>query len=782
MNTTDMNQVHPPGGERAARSISFSLGPDDAGGDGIGLADAIRILRRRRSVILACVVVVTAISAVTVFNLTPRYTAEAALMLDPRKTQVLDVQAVVSGLPADTAVVRSEVEILKSSTLAEAVAKNTNLVAVPEFNPHLRKPTFMSVILTPVHWMVSGFKSLLALPPSTPAVDSAHAELIAAASELQKHLEVVNDGRSYVIKVEVQSEDPALAAKLANAYTSAYLDAQLKAKFDTVQHATQWLNDHLAALQAKVEASDRAGQVFAAAHNLTQTGTQTVNSQQISELNTQLVLASADLAQKEANLQQVQASLRGGGVSAAAQVLSSPVIQNLREQETMLAQREAELATRYKPEHPAMINIRAQERDLNQKIQDEIDRIVRAMQGDVTAARAKVGSLRQSLGQLQSSAESAAVVQLRELQREAEANRTLYENFLNRFKQTSAQEDIQQPDARIIADATTPAVPSFPKKVPLIGFAFLGSVMMGVFAAFGIERLDGGFRTGEQFEKLTQTPVLGLEPDLRGEEPQNVVIDRPVSAYAEAIRSIRTALRYSDVDDPPKVIMVTSSLPNEGKTIFALSLARSVAKSGGRALLIDCDMRRPALSQLFDVDAQPGLLSFFDDKSGKTNAIRVDTESGLHFIPVASGISNPQDLLGSKHMKVLIDVMRPRYDLIVLDTPPLLAVSDALVLSHIADASIFLVRWARTARPVALGALKSFRAIGGKLAGVVLARVDMRAHSTYGYGDPGFYYGYYGKYRSYDRYGGGRESAGPLAMIWGSLRGAVNRPGRGDHA
>lgn len=702
--------------------------------------------------------------------------AETAVLLNARQTQITDIQSVISGLPADYAVLRGEIEVLKSNSIAEDVVKKTNLIAVPEFNYRLQSPTLFTEIMAPVHWAVGTVKSLfVAAVPNAPELDPRQAELLSVAGALQGHLDVTNDGRSYILRIGVESEDPRLAATLANAYANAYLDAQLNAKFQAVQRANAWLNENLTDLQAKVEASDQAVQQFAAAHNLTQTSGSTLNTQQVSELNTQLVLASADLAQKEAGLQQVQTSLKTGGMSAAAQVMSSPLIQNLRIQETGLLTREADLATRYKPEHPAMINIKAQEKDLELKIQDEINRILEEMQGDVAAARAKASSLRQSLADLQSKQQNDAQVQLNQLQREADANRTLYENFLNRFKQTSSQQDIQQPDARIVSEALVPGAPSFPKRGMLISFVFFSSIIVGVFAAFGMERLDVGFQTGEQFEKLTQVPVLGLEPALfDGAPAHEIVVERPVSSYAKSIRSIRTALRYSDVDNPPKVVVVTSSLPEEGKTVFALSLARSVAKSGGRALLIDCDLRRPSIAKEFDVDPKPGLLDFFNDNANKSRTIRVDAKSGLHYITTPSGTPNPQDLLGSKHMKAVIDVMRDRYDFIVLDTPPLLAVSDAVVLSHIADATIFLVRWGKTPRQVVMGALKSFRTLGGKLAGVVLARVDMRKHSTYGYGDPGYYYGYYGSDGRYGSYGnsnsrkGDKESA--LTKSWEQIR------------
>jgi polysaccharide biosynthesis transport protein len=725
-----------------------------AGDEKSNYLDLINVLRRHFTVVLACIALITVMSATIVFQLVPRYTAEASIILEPRKTpQVLDMQAVLSGLPADTEVVQGEAQVLKSNSLAEEVVKRTNLITVPEFNSRLRRDSFSTILFGPYYWLESTIKSLIAPAPNTPDPDAAHAELVAVSQALQSHLTVVNDGTSSVLTIRIDSEDPKLAATLANTYASAYLDAQLDAKFAALQRANSWLNDHLNDLKSKAEDSDRAVQVFAAQNNLTlnNQGT-TVTEQQVSEINTQLVLASADLAQKQANLNQVESLLKNGGISAAASVLSSPLIQNLREQETALAGREADLATRYKPEHPAIINIKAQERDLNQRIATEIDRIVNSNRADVASAQAKVDSLHKSLDNLQQTGtQNDALVTLHALQREAEANRTIYSDFLNRFKQTNTQEDIQQADARIISEAWVPTAPSYPKKLRLIGFAFLCSVMLGVVAAYGVERLDNGFRTAEQFEQLLNLPVLGLEPNLpSGETPYDIVVSNPVSPYSEAMRSIRTALRYSDVDTPPKVILVTSSVAKEGKTVFAVSLARSVNQAGGRALLIDCDLRRPSIGKLFGVEEDRGLLAFFDEGAEMSKVIKIDLDSGLHFIPVAPGTSNPQDLLDSKQMKALINTMRNSYDLIVLDSPPALTLSDAGVLSQSADATIFLVRWGKTPRSVASSALKSFRAHGGKLAGVVLSRVDMRSHARYAYGNPHYSDGYYGEYKSRD--------------------------------
>ena len=439
------------------------------------------------------------------------------------------------------------------------------------------------------------------------------------------------------------SENPQLAARLADAYADAYLDGQLDAKFEAVRRANAWLNDHLTDLKSQVEASDAAVQLFKTQHNLIETGGpagQTINAQQLSEINTQLVLAAADRAQKELNLQQIQSQLKAGGVDAAAQVLASPLIEKLREQETDLATQEAQLATRYKPEHPAMINIKAQESDLRQKIKEETDKIVASMAGEVAAARAKEASLRGSLQALQqtSSTQGQAEVQLRELERQAESNRTLYENFLNRFKQTSAQEDIQQADARLMAPAVVPTLPSYPPKAIIMSVAFLGSILIGIVAAFGAEKLDNGFRTGHQLEKIAHVTPLGLIPDLSNNKaPQDTILSQPVSPYSEAVRSARTALRYSDIDNPPKVVMVTSSLPDEGKSVFSLSLASSVAFSGGRALLIDCDLRRPVIAKLLRVEGKPGILGLFEPGADMQGSMRVERGVRPPFHPIVAG-------------------------------------------------------------------------------------------------------------------------------------------------
>jgi polysaccharide biosynthesis transport protein len=749
------------GGEvvRSLRGWAGGQAPPAGPNDGIDLREIYQVIRRRKGIIIGCMAVVTALTTVAVFQITPRYTAESIVMLDTRKNQVADIQTVLSGLNADSAAVRSEIEVLKSPTLAEKVAKKLNLASDSLFTPRAIPSAPLLVRWGVTDWLPEGTLELLGISTKAPTPKTPEQEaqdlLDRASLKVQKGLTVLNDGRSYVLKLRFESESPTLSSTIVDTYADLYLLEQLEAKYAAVRRANEWLNENLSDLRGKVQASERAVQLFKETHNLTESRGMTVTAQQLTELNSQLIVAAGDRAQKEANLREVQSLVKSpSGLGSSSQVLASPLIQRLSEQEGELRRKEAELATRYKPAHPAMLNIRAEITDLDRKMTEEVNKIARGLSNDLNVARARESALQNTLKGLQQSTvqQSKSEVQLRELERDAEANRTLYENLLKRFKQTSTQEDIQQADARLLAYAKPPKAPSYPNKTLFVEFAALGSLLLGIMLAFVVERLDNGFRTSDQIEKQAGLPALGLVPAvMTNRVPVEVIVDQPIAAYSEAIRSVRTALRFSDIDNPPKVVMVTSSLPAEGKTCFAASLARSVAASGGRALLVDCDLRHPSVGKLFGTAGDvvgPGLVALFTEGADTTKMVQVDKKSGMHFIPSRSGTSNPQDLLGSAQMSKFLKAMRLQYDVIVIDAPPVLAVSDALVLSHLADATLFLIRWERTPRAVAIGALKALRTQGGRVAGAVLSRVNVRKHAKYGYGDSAYYYGYYGGYYS----------------------------------
>jgi capsular exopolysaccharide synthesis family protein len=341
------------------------------------------------------------------------------------------------------------------------------------------------------------------------------------------------------------------------------------------------------------------------------------------------------------------------------------------------------------------------------------------------------------------------MVTLRQLQREAGAERSLYEGFLTRFKQVAEQQDMQIPDSRVIARAESPIKPYFPNLIIFMEVGALLGVTIGFMVALLLEYLDRGIRSLSVAEKRYGVSGLGIVPLAEtkvGQLPTDYLLEKPMSVYAESIRSIRTAVHFSNVDNPPKVIVITSSFPGEGKTVFSTSLARLLARSGQKIILIDADMRRPRIYGILNLDkTKPDLAMLLAGDTTLANAIQKD-KSGADVIIANGRTTNPQDLLGSHQMEKLLLELRSKYDMVIIDTPPIMTVTDAALIAQKADATIFVARWSSTAREVVGEGIQRLKKFNIKLAGLILTQVDLADLRQYGHDDYGHYYG---KYQSY---------------------------------
>jgi capsular exopolysaccharide synthesis family protein len=337
-----------------------------------------------------------------------------------------------------------------------------------------------------------------------------------------------------------------------------------------------------------------------------------------------------------------------------------------------------------------------------------------------------------------------ASVQLAELERVALANRTLYEQLLQRFNETRDQQGIVQADARVVAMAAPPAVPRSPGPKIFAAAGFTVSLVLGSLLAILLERLDRGLRSAREVETALGLTTLGLVPRLdrlrRNQRPHQYLREKPLSSYAEAIRGVLTALKLSNPQNPPKVILVTSSLPEEGKTTFAVSLASLVARSQKRVLLIDLDLRHPSVHRELGWQVSAGLVEYMAGERTLQEVVHNDLETGLHFLPVKAHTTTPTDLLESDRMRQLLQVCRDNYDLVVLDSAPVASVNDTKVAANLADRVVFVVRWGKTIESAARDSLRSLREAGIEPAGAVLAQIDLRKHAQYRYGDIGQYY------------------------------------------
>jgi capsular exopolysaccharide synthesis family protein len=399
-----------------------------------------------------------------------------------------------------------------------------------------------------------------------------------------------------------------------------------------------------------------------------------------------------------------------------------------------------------------MINIRAEVRDITRKIREEVNRIISSLENELEVSRARENTLRQRLSEVegQQTFVNRAQIQISQLEREASANRMLYESFLNRFKQIYEQDDMQQTDARIIARADVPERPSKPLRGLILSAAMVASLLLGMFVVFLMEMLHNTFRTSADIEKFTGLKSLAMVPKLARPDSKNVVgfiRANLTGVYCEAVRSVLTALQFSGSSGKPvQTIVVTSSCPGEGKSFFALSLANVAALGGKKVLMIDCDFRRPVIAGMLRVRAEQGLSDYLTGRVPLEEVIYHDKSTGVDYCFAVHRSQVPQSLLSSPEMDTFLRIARERYDYIIIDSPPVMAVSDVIVLSPQADHVLYAVRYEKTPRRLVRTALRTFHHTVRTPSSTIMTQVDIARHASYGYGDEGYYYGKYGSY------------------------------------
>lgn len=723
--------------------------------DLIDIRELVAVFRRRFWTMLAAGFLTFVAVVIFTLQATPLYTATASVVLNVRQAQVVDIEAVLSGMPPDSAMVDTEVEVLRSRSLAETVVDELDLTAVPEFNATLSDSS----------GLLSGLKSFVsALLPrrnsdQPTAEEQAQRERGAVVNALLEALSVRRAGLTYVIQISATSQTPSLARDIANAYAEAYLTSQLEAKFEATERANEWLNERVETLRAEVQAREAAVARFRDDNGLIDAEGATIAEQQVADLNSQLAIQRAELSEARARLDAVRSQLQRGVASdTIAEVLASEVIRELRRQQAEVARRQADLSGRYGPRHPEILTVQRELADINSQIEAEIGRIVASLENEVNVSAQRVSSLQNSLlearGEL--SENNSAIVQLRALEREAEASRALFESFLNRFRQTNETEGLAEADARVVAQASTPQSPSSPNVMLNLALGVVLAGVVGVGLVFALELFDNGVHTDEDIEKqfglahIASVPRLkaGFTERLSGKslDPGQYVLDKPMSGFSESFRTIRSAIRISAIDTPNTVIAITSALPGDGKTTTALCLGRVSAMAGTRTLVVDCDIRRRLLTKALHPEVGKGLLEVLSGEASLDEVLLRDEATGLELLPVTETTFTPRDVFGSAAFDALIETLRDRYDQIVLDTAPVLAVADTRQIASRADGVLVAVRWKKSPVGIVRKALSELRASKANILGVVLNNVDLEAQARYGYDTSGYYYQSYRNY------------------------------------
>jgi capsular exopolysaccharide synthesis family protein len=712
----------------AARNLSIPAGTDD-----VGLGEILTVIRRRISVLGGIVFAALVMAGLALFLLTPRFTGEVLILIESQENNSVSLDSVVAGLSGDAESVQSEAYVLGSRALADRVVQRMNLENDREFNEALSD-------------------SAARRPDAGLATAQEYSKLL---DRFQERLEITPQENSRVIAVRFSSENPQKAADIANALADEYIQSRLETKFEIAERANSWLGKRIESLREKLAEDETKIEAMRQEYGLLEGNGFTLATQQLVELNTQLVMARTARAEAEARLRQTRRLVdTAGGVGSASEVLDSPLIQRLREQEIEVERRVAELSSELGELHPRMVQLRAEALDLQTRIKSEVSKIVTGLQNQVDIARARERSLQTSLNESKGTvgAGNQNNIKLQALQREADAARALLDTMLAREKETLYQKDMgfQQPDVDVFSPATIPAEPSFPSKGIVIGLALMGSLFLGLMAILILELLDSGFRSGEQFEQVTGTPSIGFVPMIN--KPDNYsslaayVAGRPGAAFGESVRTLNWSLSLAFPDKPPQVVLITSSVPGEGKSTIASSLATVQSVAGQRVVLIDADIRRPACHEITGVEKEPGLTNVLAGEVDINNVLQASAWSSLKVIPAGMPTMHATNVLGSKKMAALLDVMRDKFDLIVIDSPPLMAAADARILSRLSDATILAVRWGSTRRQAVKMSVRQLLAAGAPLAGGLLTMVNAKKHAQYSYGDSGAYAGELEKY------------------------------------
>jgi succinoglycan biosynthesis transport protein ExoP len=686
----------------------------------------------------------------------PLYTATAQVMLDPLSDRA-PVQSPTSPnvFFLDPAMIENQISLIKSDGLLRRVVEKNRLYSVATTSP-AKEPE-------------GGFGSLFSgifgspQPAPKPAVVDAKAEeeaaINGAVDGLRGALAVRRAGLGYILAISITDPDPERAAMLANAVADAYVVNKLDARLDSARRASGWLSERLVELREQLREAEEAVAEFRTENGLVRAGSSvTLNEQQLSELNGELLRARQDTEVKQTRVEFLEKSLQGNSRQNLPNIFQSPAMGSLQARLTDISAREADLLARYSARHPSVVNLQAEKRDVERAMAAEAQRQIDTIKTEYAIAQAREASTERALREAtgQTGVDDRISVKLRELERTAAVNKTLFEEFLQKAKVTDNAASFEVRDARILFAAKAPVGPSFPNRNRVILMALLIGLGLGVAGAIGIEKLNAGFVTPRQVEDRLRLPVLGsiarLGEDERTIDGQlvslaNYLVRKPLSRYSESIRTLRTAIQMTDVDRPPKVIQVTSTRPGEGKTTIAIAIATSAAQAGQRVLLIDADLRHPSTSKFFGRDKSPGLVDVLAGSTDLRDVLSVDDVTRVIIIPAGGKTQNPPDLLGSEKMKSLVAALRKTFDLIIIDTPPVGPVSDPKLVSLLCDKTLYVVHWGTTAREMVETCIKQFPE-PRQVAGVVLNMVNEHKAQRYGTYGAGYYYGqrYYGKY------------------------------------
>jgi exopolysaccharide transport family protein len=745
-----------------ARALLDSVMPQAEGG-GLGelINFALGFLRRQYAVIIFVAALGLAASAIYLRITPPTYTAQVKVLFGNPKAQFIQQQSVLAELPIDATQLETQIQILKSKAIATSVINQLKLADDPDFRDS-------GVSLNSVWQRIRGW---LGSTPPDPQVGRQDAPIDGLVAAFDSRLTAVRLGLSTVIEISFTTGGSARSAEIANAIANAYVTDQLNAKFDASRTATAWLQDRLKELGQQALTAERAVNAFKSQNNIVAVGGKLMDEQQVTELNSRLVAVRAQTSEALARLNRFETILASNSADSASignldaagtEALANPIINTLRQQYLEYARRESEWSHRFGRDHLAVVNLRTQMRGIRTSILDEVRRLAETSRSDFEVAKQRQRDIEKQLAVAvsQSRTTNSAELTMRDLEASAKGYRTFYESFLQRHMGSVQQESFPISEARVISPASPPQTKSKPKTGLILMLGMFGGIALGSALGFLRDVMDRVFRTSTQLEAALHLPCLSLIPLLKDTEQKKILpaeaiqadeclsdqrtICRcsgmywtasamPLSRFAESIRAIKLAIDLNPTKTSNKIIGITSSLPNEGKSTIAASLAQLIAHAGKQVIIVDCDLRNPSLSAHLAPSASAGIVDVISGARSLEETIWRDPKTNLVFLPAAkrAPLFHTSEVLSAEQTRNLFDKLRATYDYIIVDLPPLAPIVDVRATAPLIDCFILVVEWGRTRTDVVEHALRTAPNVYEALIGAVLNKTNMRAMKRY---------------------------------------------------
>jgi polysaccharide biosynthesis transport protein len=714
------------------------------------LLDYLIVLRKHRWLIIFFLLAIVSIVTIATFRMQPVYEATARVEIDRENANSMHfADSEQEDMYADLEdYIVTQSKILTSETLAMLTVKSMGLDRLPQFGGVPGKPV-----------------------KPAPAGSDASLMRPAALGGFLGSLSVKRVPNSRLLDVTFEATDPALAARVVNAHLNNYIEQNFRSRYDAATQASNWLAGQLNEMKIKVENAEDARLAYERDNQIWTTDQKTdISSQKLADLDKQLTDAQAERINKEAVYQLAQS----GNYDAIAAVRDSSVIQDILKQQTTLSAQYADAVNQYGPKFPKVIRIQAQIKDLDALITKEKANIVNQVEADYRGSRQRELLLKQALDEQKTETNATAekLVQYNILNREAEANKQLYDGMLQKLKEAGISAGLRSSNIRIVDPALIPTGPSRPNKSRNIMLSVLVGLIGGIGLALLREYLDNTVKTPDDIENLARLPSLAVVPALSNSSGKRngrfskllkapvvtakegraelISHNMPQSQMSEAFRALRTSLLLSQADHPPQVILMTSALPREGKTTAAVNLAVTLAQLGDKTILVDADLRKPGINRALSlVDGKHAGLSSYLAGVSSVDLITVPhpASTDLDAIPTGPIPPNPADLLSSRRLTELITELRGRYKFVVIDSPPIMAATDAVILSVLVDGVLLVVRSGETPKEAFTRTRDLLASVKSRMLGVVLNAVDASS--------PDYYYSY--RYYPYSYGGYGRE-------------------------